>query len=184
MTRTFLMTAAACILAMPAFADQIEVIDPYVRVSTPMSKSAAAFMEIRNTTDLDDRLLSVSSDEAARVELHTHLKGDQGEMRMVEVKEGFPVPAHGEHVLKRGGDHVMFMGLNQPLHQGDLVRLELHFERAGLLVLDIPVDLTRDQPNVTDEPDPVEHGTMEHGTITHGEPTHVEPQMNKTESDM
>jgi copper(I)-binding protein len=185
MFRQTLMAAALTALALPAFADQIEITDPYVRVSTPMSKSGAAFMEIKNVTDLDDRLVSASSDVAARVELHTHKDLGDGKMQMLEVKEGFVIPAHGEHDLKRGGDHVMFMGLNHGLNQGDLVRVTLHFERAGDMTVEIPVDLKRDQGmGMKTDNDPVTHGEIEHGTMNHGEMTHGEPKMNKTESDM
>ena len=45
--------------------------------------------------------------------------------------------------LKRGGDHVMFMGLTQSLHHGDEIAVTLIFERAGSVKLKIPVDLER-----------------------------------------
>ncbi|PWE51137.1 copper-binding protein [Thioclava sp. NG1] len=186
MIRKYLMSAALIAVALPAFAaDQIQIIDPYVRVSTPMSKSAAAFMEIKNISDLDDRLVSVSSNVAARVELHTHKQGPNGAMQMLEVKEGFEVPAKGEHVLQRGGDHVMFMGLKQSLHQGDMVTLNLRFEKTGLMVVDVPVDLSRDQPTETaQDPAPVSTPEISHEVVTHGEPEHTEPTMDKKEGDM
>lgn len=184
MIRKFLMSAALIAVALPAFADQIEIVDPYVRVATPMSKSGAAFMEIKNTTDVEDRLVSASSDIAARVELHTHKVGPSGEMQMLEVKEGFPIPAHGEHMLQRGGDHVMFMGLVHSLKQGDLVRVTLHFEKAGDMVVDIPVDLNRGQPMQMNEADLMSHGKIDHAAVMHGEPSHTEPTMNKTEGAM
>ena len=137
------LTAAAVAFAMPTFAGDISIKDPYARVSTMMSKSGAAFMVIANSSGADDRLVSVASDVADRVELHTHKAGADGVMQMVEVPEGFAVPAGGQHVLQRGGDHVMFMGLHRSLAQGDVVTVTLTFEKAGDVVLDIPVDLTR-----------------------------------------
>jgi hypothetical protein len=138
-----LLAATAVFFALPAFADGIEINDAYARVSTAMSKSGAAFMVIANSSGADDRLVSVASDVADRVELHTHKAGADGVMQMVEVPEGFAVPAGGQHVLQRGGDHVMFMGLHRSLAQGDVVTVTLTFEKAGDVVLDIPVDLTR-----------------------------------------
>lgn len=138
-----LLAATAVFFALPAFADGIEINDAYARVSTAMSKSGAAFMVIANSSGADDRLVSVASDVADRVELHTHKAGADGVMQMVEVPEGFAVPAGGQHVLQRGGDHVMFMGLHRSLAQGDVVTVTLTFENAGDVVLDIPVDLTR-----------------------------------------
>jgi copper(I)-binding protein len=78
---------------------------------------------------------------------------------MMHVEEGFAVPAGGMHMLARGGDHVMLMGLNQSLAHGDVVSVTLTFEQAGDVTVDIPVDLER-------KPD---HGAMDHsGSNTGG----------------
>lgn len=138
----FAALAAAC-LAMPALAGDIMVHDPYARASTKMSSSGAAFMVLMNKGDADDRLVSASSEIAERVELHTHKEDANGVMRMMEVEEGFVVPSGGEHALARGGDHVMFMGLKQPLAHGDVVNVTLTFEKAGAVAVEIPVDLER-----------------------------------------
>ena len=143
LTKTVFAAIAAVSFALPAFAGDILIEDAYARASTAMSKSGAAFMIIRNMGEADDRLVSADSDIAKRVELHTHISDANGVMQMVEVEEGFAIPAGGEHVLKRGGDHVMFMGLNKALEQGDTVTVILHFEKAGELTVDIPVDLER-----------------------------------------
>jgi hypothetical protein len=100
-------------------------------------------MVIENTGDTDDRLVAAATDAAERVELHTHIENTDGVMRMVEVKDGFPIPAGGSHALKRGGDHVMLMGLTGPLEQGATVPLTLTFEQAGDLTLDVVVDNAR-----------------------------------------
>jgi len=140
---TLFAAAAALSLAMPAFAGDIMVKDAYARTSTAMSKSGAAFMMLVNQGTEDDRLVSASSDVAKRVELHTHKEDANGVMQMLEVEEGFPVPAGGMHALARGGDHVMFMGLNRSLAQGDIVTVTLTFEKAGAMTVEIPVDLER-----------------------------------------
>ncbi|TDE39545.1 copper chaperone PCu(A)C [Antarcticimicrobium sediminis] len=144
---TLFAAAAALSFALPAFAGDIMVQDPYVRTSTMMSKSGAAFMTLMNHGSEDDRLVSASSDVAQRVELHTHKEDANGVMQMLEVKEGFPVPAGGMHALARGGDHVMFMGLNRQLAQGDIVTLTLTFEKAGDMTVEVPVDLDRKPMN-------------------------------------
>ncbi|GAA6163265.1 copper chaperone PCu(A)C [Pelagimonas sp. KU-00592-HH] len=136
-------TVAALAIAAPALAEGIMVKDPYARVSAKMSKSGAAFMEIMNHGDADDQLIEARSDVAKRVELHTHKENADGVMQMLHVEEGFAIPAHGAHMLQRGGDHVMFMGLNQPLEHGDVVSVTLVFEKAGEVVVEIPVDLER-----------------------------------------
>ncbi|NNE50984.1 MAG: copper chaperone PCu(A)C [Sulfitobacter sp.] len=145
--------AALLLSVAPALAD-IVVEDAYVRASTPTSKTGAAFMMLKNTGAEDDRLIAASSDIAPRVELHTHIEDDNGVMMMREIEGGIAVPAGEMHLLKRGGDHVMFMGLSSPLEQGAEIAVILTFERAGEVVLMIPVDNER-------RPD---HGSMKHGS--------------------
>ncbi|MEC8629985.1 MAG: copper chaperone PCu(A)C [Pseudomonadota bacterium] len=126
-----------------AWAEGIVVEDAYARASTPTAKSGAAFMVLMNSSDQDDRLVAAKSDVAARVELHTHREIADGVMKMMEVEEGFAIPAGGTHMLARGGDHVMFMGLNEPFADGDTVAVTLVFEHAGEVAVEIPVDLNR-----------------------------------------
>ncbi|WP_127557986.1 copper chaperone PCu(A)C [Nioella ostreopsis] len=156
---TLLAGVAALSFALPAFADGIMIHDPYARASAMMSQSGAAFMEIMNQTDTDDRLIAARSDVAQRVELHTHLEDDNGVMRMVEVEEGFAIPAGGSHALARGGDHVMFLGLNQPFEHGDEIEVTLVFEQAGEMTVTIPIDLERN---------PMRQQMQGHGQMNHG----------------
>lgn len=141
-TKSLIAGAAALFLAAPAFAE-IEIHDQYARSASPMAKSGAAFMMIHNSSDEADRLIAVNSDAAARTELHTHLQGENGVMRMVHVEEGFELPANGEIAMVRGGKHVMLMGLTGPMEQGKTVTITLTFEKAGDVVVDVPVDLER-----------------------------------------
>ncbi|WP_323783848.1 copper chaperone PCu(A)C [Leisingera sp.] len=142
----FVAAAAAAVLAGSAFADgahKILVQDQYARVSSPAAKAGAAFMQIVNQTHADDRLIGVRSDVAAKVQLHTHRETDGGVMKMMHVEEGFAIAEGATHMLKRGGDHVMFMGLKRALNHGDVVTLTLVFEKAGEVEVEVPVDLER-----------------------------------------
>lgn len=121
----------------------IIITDPYARVSRPGAPSGAAFMIIENTGEAADRLVSASSDAAKRVELHTHIEQDDGVMKMVHVEEGFEIAPGASYALKRGGAHVMFMGLTETLEQGGEVSVTLVFEQAGEMVVAIPVDNER-----------------------------------------
>lgn len=141
--KSLLLGGAAALLCLPAFAGDITVSDAYARSASAVARTGAAFMVIENAGAQEDRLVAARSDIAERVELHTHLSAGDGILRMVEVEDGFAIPAGGSHALKRGGDHVMFMGLTRPMADGDTVQVTLVFERAGEVTLDIPVDLQR-----------------------------------------
>ncbi len=157
MIRTTFAVLVSAALALPALAGDaaITVGDPYARASSPTAKSGAAFMVLTNTSDADDRLIGATSDAAQRVEIHTHLEDANGVMRMVEVEDGIALAAGTSHMLARGGDHIMFMGLTQPFVDGETVTVTLEFETAGEMTVDIPVDLNRR---------PGDHGAMGHAT--------------------
>jgi copper(I)-binding protein len=153
LTRIFSAAIAATLLATTSvFAADIMIDDPYVRSSTPNSKTGAAFMTLMNHSDHDDRLIGARSDAAARVGLHTHIEDANGVMKMNEIVAGIPIAAGETHAMERGGDHVMLMGLTGPLEQGLEITVTLTFEKAGDVEVQIPVDHAR-------KPD---HGTLSH----------------------
>ncbi|MFN4058511.1 MAG: copper chaperone PCu(A)C [Roseinatronobacter sp.] len=142
-TAALAATLSVPVLA-PAFAHEgVHVEDAYARASTAMSQTGAAFMRLENHSGAEIRLIEARSEIAARVELHTHLQDANGVMRMIEVKDGFPIPPHGQHMLMRGGDHVMFMGLRAPLVQGAEVPLTLVFDNGEVIDVMVPVDMER-----------------------------------------
>ena len=144
MKRLALPAACAATFALPAFAcDGLQIEDAFARASSGMAQSGAAFMQITNAGDSDCRIIGARSDIAERMELHTHIEDENGVMRMVEVEEGFPIPAGGDYMLERGGDHLMFLGLTRAMEQGDEVEVTLIFEGGDDMDIVIPVDLER-----------------------------------------
>lgn len=160
--KRILVAALLAVLPAAAIAEsKIEIHDPYARVSRPNAPTGAAFMVIHNHGTTDDMLVSAKSDIAQMVELHTHIETGDGIMQMTEIEGGIPLPADGEHIMARGGDHVMFMGLNQPLEQGQEITVTLVFEEAGEVEVAIPVDNERMDA----------HGDHDHGH-EHGDHSH------------
>jgi copper(I)-binding protein len=138
-----LMIAAlmfASLIASSAWAEGIKIEDAYLRTTGPAAKAAAGYMQITNTSDQADRLLSIGSEVAKRTELHTHLMTADGVMQMRHLVDGIPIEPAQTHLLEPGHDHVMFMGLTQKLEHGDTVRLTLTFENTGEVLIDVPVD--------------------------------------------
>ncbi len=144
--KTLTLAAALAAFSLPAFAGdmgKIMIDDAYARASGPTARAGAAFMTIMNMSDTDDRLIAASTTASERTELHTHLEDANGVMRMIEVEDGFAIPAGGMHMLKRGGDHVMMMGLKQPFEHGETITVTFTFENAGDMTVEIPIDLER-----------------------------------------
>jgi len=149
---------AAQMMLGTAWAQDIVVSDAYLRATGAKATTAAAFMKIENHGDGDDRLVAVVSDAAAKTELHTHIQDANGVMSMTRIEGGIAVAAGSSHLLKRGADHVMMMGLTRPLTDGDTVQITLQFERAGAVVVEVPIDNQR-KPGAA-----MDHGTMQMGT--------------------
>ena len=141
MIRTLLIGAAMAAAALPALAADIAVSDAYARSAN--QKTGAAFMLIRNDGASDDTLVAARADMSRKIELHTHIFDADGVARMREVKGGIPVPAGETVTLKRGGLHVMFMGLTRRLEQGDSFPLTLVFESGAEVVVEVKVDNQR-----------------------------------------
>ncbi|MDZ4310071.1 MAG: copper chaperone PCu(A)C [Cypionkella sp.] len=161
------LIAAAVLCAAPAFAhDGVHIENPYARTNGGVGTSGAIFLEISNHADVDDRLIGAASDVADKVELHTHKQSADGVMQMLAVPEGFPITALQGHALKRGGDHIMLMGLKQDLKDGDIIHLRLTFEHAGVVEVDVPVDNAR-KPGAAGMGDMqgMDHSKMGHGSM-------------------
>ncbi len=123
--------------------DDIRIEDPYARVTGPSAKSGAVFLTILNHSTQADRLIAARTDAAKRAELHSHTQDANGVMRMGEVKEGFPIAGMETHVLDRGGNHIMLLGLTRAIKAGDVLTLTLTFENGGDLTIEVPVDNER-----------------------------------------
>ena len=53
---------------------------------------------------------------------------------------GLDIPAGQSVTLKPGGEHIMLMGLNGPLHEGQSFPLTLTFEKAGTREVSVAVE--------------------------------------------
>ncbi len=100
--------------------------DPWLRGSAPGQKNGAGYVTIHNTGAKPLALLSVDSDRADRIELHTVTRTD-GVAKMREV-EKINIPAASLVKLEPGGYHIMFIGLRAPFEPGQDVALTLNFE--------------------------------------------------------
>jgi len=122
---------------------EIEVESPWARVTPPGTRLAAGYMVLRNRSENPDRLMSVSSPLAARVETHITLK-DGNILRMREIG-GYDLPGRGRLELRPGAAHLMFVNIKQPFKEGDKIPVTLRFQRAGEIKAELQV-LKTDPP--------------------------------------
>jgi periplasmic copper chaperone A len=108
----------------------VQVTQAWARATPEAAPVAGAFMTIVNESDQADRLLAVESAIAEQVEIH-EMRHEDGMMKMREMENGVPVPAHGTLELKPGGYHLMLVRPVKPLQEGDQFSATLVFEHAG-----------------------------------------------------
>ena len=110
---------------------------PWARATAASAKAGALYLTVRNTGTEADRLTGVTTDAAARCELHlSETSGDVMTMRMVENVE---VPAGGSASFAPQGAHIMLLGLTAPLKKGTRFAATLHFQKAGDVAIDVAV---------------------------------------------
>ncbi|MBU3969188.1 MAG: copper chaperone PCu(A)C [Alphaproteobacteria bacterium] len=87
------------------------------------------------TAAADDRLTAAESPAANLVQIHeSRIEG--GMMMMRELRDGLALPAGQAVALEPGGNHLMLLGVKEPLVAGDTVALTLTFASSA------PVEVT------------------------------------------
>ena len=132
---TLFVALAACLLATPAPAQEyklgsLEIEHPWSRATAKGAKIGAGYLTIKNTGSAPDRLVGGSFADAAKVEVH-EMSMDQGVMKMRPLSGGVEIKPGETVEFKPDGYHLMFVGLKQPLKQGERVDGTLQFEHAG-----------------------------------------------------
>lgn len=107
-------------------ADSVSIVDAWVKSAE--SGMSAAFGQLVNDSDTDLVVVSATSPASPMIELHETVAGSAGDMVMQEIEGGFVIPAGDSRELAPGGDHLMFMGLEDPLVAGDEVEIQLTFD--------------------------------------------------------
>jgi periplasmic copper chaperone A len=129
--------AASLVAASAALGQsgQLEIRDAWARATPGKAENGAAYLTIRSPTA--DRLVSVSSPVAKKTELHTMTM--QGMVMRMRPIASLDVPPGQPVTLKPGGEHIMLLGLNQPLQEGQTFPLTLNFEKAGAQTVSVAV---------------------------------------------
>jgi periplasmic copper chaperone A len=143
MRRSRLVAALAMFGLATAFhawaqkAGDLEIDHAWARATPPGASVGGGYVTVRNEGGAADKLIGASSPAADEVQLHV-MSMDNGVMRMRQV-QSFKLTAHGELMLKPGGNHLMFLGLKRPLKPGEKVPVKLRFEKAGEVEVQLEV---------------------------------------------
>ena len=132
----FRLILAVLMFASPmaiAQVSNVQVTAPWARAA-PQGRVGAVYLDLMGGPD---RLVSVASDIAGKVELHETILED-GVARM-RPSAGVLISPGARTRLTPGGLHVMLFDLKRPLKEGESFQLTLTFERARAVALTVPV---------------------------------------------
>jgi len=116
----------------------LDISGGYVRAMLPGQPVGGGYITIHNTGKTDDKLTSVTSTAAGKVELH-EMKMEGEIMKMREIKAGIPIPAGATVTLAPNTMHMMFKQVKTPFKKGGTVPVMLMFEKAGMVDINLPV---------------------------------------------
>ena len=136
------MVLAALALSGPATAETysvggLQIGHPWARATPKGATVGAGYLTITNKGAEPDRLIGGSAAPASRFEVHATVT-ENGVARMRQVN-GLEIKPGETVEFKPGGMHLMFVGLRQPLAQGQTVKGTLVFEKAGTVAIEFAV---------------------------------------------
>ena len=116
----------------------IHIAQPWARATPKGASSGAGYMTVTNNGTAPDRMTCVSSEAAAKCQIHT-MTMEGGVMKMRPVEGGLEIKPGETVMLKPSSLHVMFVDLKHPLEQGKTVEASLKFEIAGTVDVAYPI---------------------------------------------
>ena len=140
-----LMVAAALFVPLSPEAHEykagtLEIVHPWLRAPVPGAKVAAGYLTLKNSGQQVDRLESVSTDLAGKVEVHEMSVDSAGVMTMRRLAAGVEIPPGATVELKPGSLHIMFINLREQPPQDGKVKATLTFEKAGSVEVEFSVE--------------------------------------------
>jgi copper(I)-binding protein len=130
LSAAILLNVSVMAAAQQFRADSIIIKQPWIRATPGGAKVAGAYMTIINTGSESDRLIGIVLPQAGGASVH-EMKMDGNVMQMREIREGLEIKPGQTVEFSPSGYHVMFTELHEPLKQGDMVKGQLRFEKAG-----------------------------------------------------
>ena len=116
------------------------------------------YLAITNNGEQDITLVAAQSLRAGHVSIH-ETSMHEGVMRMQPVKGGLAIPAGETVQLKPRSYHLMLEQLPQPLVEGEKIPVQLDFDGADDMDIELVVQPLDGMP--------VDHSNMDHSKMKH-----------------
>lgn len=131
----------------------------WARATPKGATVGGGYFTITNTGSAADRLIGGASNVSNRFEIH-EMSMDKGVMKMREITSGIEIKPGQTIRFEPSGYHIMFVGLKQPLKEGDHIKATLQFEKAGNASVDFVVESigARSGGSASRDRKPMQHG--------------------------
>jgi len=133
----FLFAGIAGAVLASAATVPLSASDAWARPTPPGIRVGVVYLKLKNAGTVPDRLLRLSSQVAAAVQLH-ETRAEAGLMTMRRLPF-IDLPAGGEVGAAPGALHIMLLGLKRPLVPGETFPLTMVFAHGGELAVTVAV---------------------------------------------
>jgi periplasmic copper chaperone A len=116
----------------------LQITQSWARATPKGAATGAAYMTVTNSGATAERLSCVSSDAAAKCQIHEMIVSG-GVMKMRPVEGGLQVKPGETVTFKPGGYHVMLVDLKAPLVQGKTVQATLKVDTGATVQVEFPI---------------------------------------------
>lgn len=145
-----LVAVVLCFAASTALAADAKVSFSQVHARPSINGMSVAYFTVEST--VNDAVTGVSSDCCKAVELHRNEKinGIMSMRRISELalKKNTPLAAQPGAA---GGQHLMLIGLKQPMAEGDAVNVTFFFKKAPSQTVSVPVVVEKEADGTKDD---------------------------------
>lgn len=141
------------------------------KLRTPIAgRPSAGYLAIENSGPKADRLVSITSSDFARVEMHDTVS--EGGMKKMVKLDGVDIAAGSRLEFTPGGKHLMLFEPTKSLKNGDSVKMTLTFAQLGPMEANFVVldEIPRAGSGMEEmDHSKMDHGSMDHGAMGHGD---------------
>jgi copper(I)-binding protein len=126
-----------------SFAENIKlngliISDFWIKESIGNSSATSGYITIKNNNEFDDYLVKIKSNISNKSEIHQMIV-ENDIMKMKSLLSGIKIKAKSTIYLKPGANHIMFMKLQKKIKLNSVHQVNLVFQKAGNLILNMPV---------------------------------------------
>ncbi|QJQ96279.1 MULTISPECIES: copper chaperone PCu(A)C [Halomonadaceae] len=116
--------------------EEVRIAHPFATPTPPGAPNGAAYLDITAHGESPATLVAASSPASRAVEIHD-MRMDEGTMQMRKLDELSVMPGETLTMRPGGGYHLMLIGLEAPLREGENFPLTLEFAGSGAIEVEV-----------------------------------------------